>query len=116
MEEYLDPTAIYHGAMGDLNRDQFIQFHNAMLTAFPDIQLTIEDQIAEGDKVVTRWRARGTHQGNFQDIAPTNREVVITGIIISRIEGGKDVESWEEVNLLGLMQQLGAPRSPAENP
>ena len=115
VEEYLDPTAIYHGPMGDLNKAQFIQFHNAMLTAFPDVQLTIEDQIAEGDKVVTRWRARGTHKGNFQGIAPTDMEVVITGIIISRMEGGRDVESWEEVNLLGLMQQLGALRPPGEN-
>ena len=115
VEEYLDSTAIYHGPMGDLNKAQFIQFHNAMLTAFPDVQLTIEDQIAEGDKVVTRWRARGTHKGNFQGIAPTHMEVVITGIIISHMEGGRDVESWEELNLLGLMQQLRELRPPGEN-
>jgi steroid delta-isomerase-like uncharacterized protein len=115
VDEYLASTAIYHGPMGDLSKDQFIEFHNAMLTAFPDVQLTIEDQIAEGDKVVTRWTARGTHKGNFQGIAPTDREVVITGIIISRIEGGKEVESWEELNLLGLMQQLATLQSPGEN-
>jgi steroid delta-isomerase-like uncharacterized protein len=115
VEEYFASTAVYHGPMGDLSRDEFIQSHKAMLAAFPDLQLTIEDQVAEGDRVVTRWTARGTHEGDFQGIAPTGTEVVITGIVISRIEGGKEVEAWEELNLLGLMQQLGALPATGEN-
>ena len=108
VEGYLHPEYVFHGAMGDLNKEQFSQTHTAILAAFPDLELTIEDQIAEGDKVVMRWTGRGRHQGEFQGLAPTGKEVVITGITISRIEGGKEVEAWEEVNMLGLMQQLGA--------
>ena len=76
--------------------------------AFPDAQLTVEDQIAEGDRVVTRYTARGTHQGDFAGIPATGRQVTGTGITIDRIEGGKIVESWNEFNQLGLLQQLGA--------
>ncbi len=77
-------------------------------SAFPDAQLTIEDAIAEGDTVVTRWTGRGTHQGDFAGIPATGKQVTITGITIDRIEGGKIVESWNEYNQLGLLQQLGA--------
>ena len=112
VEGYLHPEYVFHGPMGDLNKEQFSQSHAAILAAFPDLELTIEDQIAEGDKVVMRWTGRGRHEGEFQGLAPTGKEVVITGITISRIEGGKEIEAWEEVNMLGLMQQLGAIPSP----
>jgi steroid delta-isomerase-like uncharacterized protein len=75
--------------------------------AFPDLQVTIEDLIAEGDKVATRVRFRGTHQGELEGIAPTGRRVESTGIIISRIEGGKIAEDWANFDDLGLMRQLG---------
>jgi steroid delta-isomerase-like uncharacterized protein len=77
-------------------------------SAFPDAQLTIEDLIAEGDKVVSRYTARGTHQGDFAGIPATGRQITATGITIDRIEGGKIVESWNEFNQFGLLQQLGA--------
>ena len=77
-------------------------------TAFPDAQVTVEDQIAEGDRVVTRYSARGTHQGDFAGIPATGREVTVSGIGIDRIEGGKIVESWNELNQLSMLQQLGA--------
>jgi steroid delta-isomerase-like uncharacterized protein len=77
-------------------------------SAFPDAQLTIEDLIAEGDKVVSRYTARGTHQGDFGGIPPTGKQVTVTGVTIDRIQGGKIVESWNEFNQLGLLQQLGA--------
>jgi steroid delta-isomerase-like uncharacterized protein len=76
-------------------------------SAFPDAQLTVEDQIAEGDRVVTRYTARGTHQGDFAGVPPTGRQVTVTGITIDRIENGKLVESWNELNQLGMLQQLG---------
>ena len=75
--------------------------------AFPDLQVTIEDLIAEGDKVATRVRFRGTHQGELEGMAPTGRRVESTGIIISRIEGGKIAEDWANFDDLGMMQQLG---------
>ena len=76
--------------------------------AFPDLQVTIEELIAEGDKVAARVRFRGTHQGELEGIAPTGRRVESTGIVISRIEGGKIAEDWANFDDLGLMRQLGA--------
>ena len=76
--------------------------HAAVMAAFPDLQLTIESQVAEDDKVVMRWTGRGRHEGEFQGVAPTGKEVTITGITISRIEGDREIEDWEEVNMLGL--------------
>jgi predicted ester cyclase len=72
------------------------------------LQVTIEDLIAEGDRVAARVRFRGTHQGKLESIAPTGRRVESTGIIISRIEGGKIAEDWANFDDLGLMRQLGA--------
>jgi steroid delta-isomerase-like uncharacterized protein len=77
-------------------------------TAFPDATVTVDDQIAEGDKVVTRYTARGTHQGDFAGMPATGRQFTSTGITIDRIEGGKIVESWNEFNQFALLQQLGA--------
>ena len=76
--------------------------------AFPDCQITIEDQIAEGDKVASRATMRGTHRGAFMGIAPTAKHVTFTGITIARVEEGKFAEVWQDVDALGLMQQLGA--------
>jgi predicted ester cyclase len=76
-------------------------------TAFPNIHVTIEDQIAEGDKVVTRWTGHGTHQGELMGIPPTNKAVTVTGIAIDRIVAGKIVEHWENFDQLGMLVQLG---------
>ena len=75
---------------------------------FPDVISTIEDLIAEGDKVVARWRSRATHQGEYMGIPPTGKEVEFTGISFYRIEGGKIAESWTVEDQLGLMRQIGA--------
>ena len=69
---------------------------------------TIEDIIAEGDKVVARWRSRATHQGNYMDIPPTGNRIEFTGISVYRIEGGKIAESWSVEDEYGLMAQIGA--------
>lgn len=76
--------------------------------AFPDLRITVEDLVAEGDKVLTCWTARGTHQGEFMGIPPSGNRVEFTGISIDRIEGGKFVESWSNYDALGMMQQIGA--------
>jgi predicted ester cyclase len=76
--------------------------------AFPDIAHTIEDQVAEGDKVVTRLRAHATHKGELMGIPPTGEEVTIEGISIWRIANGKIKECWVNYDALGLLQQLGA--------
>jgi steroid delta-isomerase-like uncharacterized protein len=75
--------------------------------AFPDLRLTIEQQLAEGEYVTTRWSARGTHQGNLMGMAPTGKQATVTGITIDRIVDGRFVESWTNWDTLGLMQQLG---------
>jgi steroid delta-isomerase-like uncharacterized protein len=82
--------------------------------AFPDARITVEDQVAEGDRVVTRWSARGTHQGELLGVAPTGNQVEITGISISRIEDGKIAEDWINYDALGMMQQIGAIPSPGQ--
>ena len=88
--------------------DTFKQLVSGMLTAFPDLHVTVEDLIAEGDKVVFRQTWRGTHQGAFQGIRPTGKQVTFTGIAICRIVGGKIAEEWAVHDDLGLMQRLGA--------
>ena len=84
--------------------------------AFPDLRVTVEDVIAEGDKVAARLRFRGTHRGELDGIAPTGRRVDCTGIVISRMEGGKIAEDWANFDDLGMKQQLGAVSKPGQRP
>lgn len=84
----------------------------AYRTAFPDLHFTIEDQVAEGDLVATRWTATGTHQGDLLGIAPTGRAVRTTGISIVRLAEGRLQEAWVSWELAGLMQQLGVAAEP----
>ena len=88
------------------------QFWATLREAFPDMCFTIEAQVAEGDRVVTRWTARATHKGEFQGIPPTGKQVCVTGIDIDRIVNGKNVETWTNMDELGLLQQLGALPAP----
>jgi predicted ester cyclase len=85
----------------------------ALRAAFPDTVHLIEEQIAEGDKVVTRLRGRATFTGEILGIPPTGEAVEITGIAIHRIAEGKLVEHWANADQLGLLQQLGALPTPA---
>ncbi|MEZ4570401.1 MAG: ester cyclase [Thermomicrobiales bacterium] len=75
----------------------------------------IDDHIAEGDRVVTRWSAQGTPEGTFQGIPPTGKQVTLTGIDIDRIAGGKIVECWMNLDELGLLQQLGVIPEPGSD-
>ena len=81
-------------------------------SAVPDLTYTVEDQIAEGEKVVTRYTVSGTHQGEFFGVAPTGERITMSGISIDRFESGKIVEEWPEYDLLGVMRQLGAVPAP----
>ena len=76
--------------------------------AFADLRSVEEDYVAGGDKVVYRWRVRGTHRGAFAGVPPTGREVEFSGIEIVRLAGGRIVEHWDEIDALGLLRQLGA--------
>jgi predicted ester cyclase len=82
---------------------------------FPDVVSTIEDLIAEGNKIVARWRSHATHQGEYMGIPPSGKEVEFTGISVYRIEAGKIAESWNVEDQLGLMQQRGAIPEPEQS-
>jgi len=84
------------------------------LAGFPGGAITVDDQIAEGDKVATRWTGRGTHTGEIAGIAPTGRDVTVSGLTISRLENGMVVEEWTTWDTLGMLIQLGAVPAPAQ--
>ena len=88
-------------------RDGFKQRVQMIRTAFPDWEMTADEMLGEGDRVVTRWRARGTHRGSFRGIPATGKKIEVTGIAIDRVLDGKRVEGWVEWDMLGLLQQLG---------
>jgi len=83
------------------------------IAGFPGGSITVDEQIAEGDKVATRWTGRGTHGGEVAGIAPTGKDVTVSGLTISRFEGGMVVEDWTNWDTLGLLVQLGAIPEPA---
>lgn len=109
-DELLVSDYVYHmsGRPKPLTREETEQFARAVSAAFPDGRTTIEDMIAEGDKVVTRYTSRGTHKGEFMGIPASGKEIVVTGICISRIAEGKIAEDWEEFSGVSFLQQLGA--------
>lgn len=114
-DELLDADFVGHAGPDETRGLEGVKrFMSNFRSAFPDLQVTIEDQIAEGNKVVTRWTARGTHEGEFRGIASTGKQVVITGITIQRIAGGKIVEGWGNWEALGMMQQLGVVPPPGQ--
>jgi steroid delta-isomerase-like uncharacterized protein len=94
-----------HGADGLAGMKKTIALNRG---AFPDIEITVEDQIAEGDRVATRWSASMTHEGELMGAPPSGRQASITGITIDRFEDGKIVEAWRNMDTLGLLTGIGA--------
>jgi len=88
--------------------EAYRQLGAAYFSAFPDIHFTIEDMLAEEDKVVIRYTTRATHRGELMGILPTGKQVTVSGISIYRIASGKIVEEWDSYDNLGVMQQLGS--------
>lgn len=93
-------------------RAEYKQTIERLRTAFPDLTLTVEDNIAEGDKVVSRVIFRGTHEGDFQGFDPTGRSVQFETIVINRFENEELAEAWVQADVLGVMQQLGIVEGP----
>ena len=115
VDELFAPTYVVHmPGTPPLDRAGHKHFIAGMQSAFADVQSVTEDLIAESDKVGWRWTFRGTQRGEFQGIPPTGKQVTLTGMSILRFEGGKVVESWHNVDTLGLMQQLGVITAPAQ--
>lgn len=108
VDQLFSPSHAFH-APGSPLLDREGHKHMIMhfQSAFPDGQNDTDEIVAEGDRVAHRWTYRGTHRGEFQGIPPTHKQVVLTGISIWRFEAGKVVESWHQLDALGLLQQLG---------
>jgi len=85
----------------------FKQFGSVYFTAFPDLRVIIEDQVAEGEMVVTRWTTHGTNSGSLFGMPATHKSATITGVTIDHIVVGKTVETWTNFDNLGMLQQLG---------
>ena len=110
IDELLAPEAVGHMERGDVHgRDEFRAARAALLGAFPDLRLTIEDTLADGNQVVVRWRVAGTHRGDHFGFAASQRAVNFRGITWLRFDGDELVEGWDAWNHGALMQALQAP-------
>jgi steroid delta-isomerase-like uncharacterized protein len=112
IDELLAPDFDSHPVPSDMpaapGREGQKQVITAYRNAFDGTRLEIEDQIAEGDRVVTRWTARGRHTGDLMGMPPSGRDVSVSGVFINRVVNGKIVEGWGNFDALGMLQQIGA--------
>jgi steroid delta-isomerase-like uncharacterized protein len=111
IDEMASPDVIGHGQAQhatDIGLREFKPFVQALRSAFPDMKVTIDYVIEQGDKVVARWTSTMTHRGEFLGIAPTGKKATITGTTTQRISGGKIVEGWDNWDQLGLLVQIWA--------
>ena len=116
-KELLAPNYVYYfpsRSTKPISREESIEFGKMMHNAFPDVTFSIEEMIAVGDKVISRFIERATHEGEFQGIPATGNKIEVSGITIMRIENGKVVEEREEYDSLGEMWQLGMELKPKE--
>ncbi len=109
-DELISPDITFRGSLGVAVKglDGFKQYVNLVRAAFPDFHNTIEESIAEGDKVVARLTYSGTHRGKLWGIAPTGRQITYAGVAIFRVVQGKVQEGWVLGDTLALLRQLGA--------
>ena len=116
IDELFTTDFVRHGPTGTEGEVRGLEGFKALVgtyrSALPDLRVPIEDLIAEGDRVVTRWRAHGTHQGELMGNAPTGNRASVSGILIDRISGGKIEEEWVDYDTLHLMQQIGGVPQP----
>ena len=117
IDELVAPDYVHHDVLspdqtGIKAYKQFVDFYH---NAFPDIRFNIEDEISNGDRVVIRWTVTGTHNGDLPGLPPAGRPISVTGITIGRLSDGKFVESWNNWDALGMMQQLGAVSAEAKS-
>jgi steroid delta-isomerase-like uncharacterized protein len=108
MEEFLALSHVHHSPTGDTKLEETTKFYNMVFTAFPDLNYSIDDVVAEGDKVVLRLTSSATHKGAFQGIPATGKKIRFKGVDIFRVAGSKITDEWSFPDVLGLMQQLGA--------
>ena len=109
-DESFAPNCVIHMAGApepNLSVEAFKQLVSGLLSAFPDLQITVVDQIVLGDKVATRWVAEGTHDGPLGDAQPTGKRAKFEGLILDHMMGDKVIERWEQWDQMGMLQQLG---------
>ncbi len=106
-KELLAPDFVAHLLEGPQNRELFLQHNNVFNVAFSGRQISVEDLIAEGDKVMARIIWSGIHSGDFQGLPPTGKNIVISAFIVERIKDDKAVEHWSLFDQRSMMQQLG---------
>ena len=118
IDELFSPDYVEHRPVPGMppTRDGFKQLASMFWSGLPDGRIDVEDQVAEGDMVVTRWTSRATHTGELMQIAPTGKQVVVAGIHINRVVDGKLVQSWVQFDQLGMLQQLGVVPAPGQAP
>lgn len=110
VRELLAPAALCHMEGAELvGPEQFLQARTALLEAFPDMRVTVEATLAEGNEVVVRWAARGTHRGDGLGMPASRRDASFRGITWLRFANGQIVEGWDSWNLGKLLQELAAP-------
>jgi len=115
LDELMTSDVIYHGTSMEMNGiEEYKQVYNIYLSAFHDTQTTVEDLIAEGDKVMTRVTTRGTHKGELEGIPPTGKTFTSSFFTVFRLVDGKIAEEWEILDELGMMMQLGMELKPKE--
>jgi steroid delta-isomerase-like uncharacterized protein len=109
IDEGCAPNLVYHSGSGEdvHGLKAYKQFFGEFFDAFPDQHITLDDIVAEGDKVVTRYLLAGTHKGKYMGIPATSKKVTISVIEIDRVARGKIIEEWVKYDTLGFMQQLG---------
>jgi steroid delta-isomerase-like uncharacterized protein len=109
VDAVLSPHFVSHdwpeGARGP---QAFREYYSAIRAAVPDARYVVDELIAEGDRVVVRWRLLGTHQGAFRGLAPTGRAITLKGVAVYRLEDGKLMERWVVSDLYGMLAEVGA--------
>lgn len=106
--QLLDSSFVSHLSDGSgAGAEAYAAAVDATFAAFPGLAVTVHDQVAEDDKVVTRWSAAGTHHGDFAGVPASGRVITVTGIHIHRVRDGRLAGHWEELNMLGVLRQLG---------
>lgn len=107
-DDFIDLDLVNHTMGGGLDREKWLEFDKALLTACPDLELVVKEQIMEGNKVVTHWAFKGTHTGGFMDMAATGKVIRLAGVSIDAIENGKIKEHVAMADFTGLMGQFSS--------
>lgn len=114
IDDYFAEDFVSHNPVaGEIHGpEEYKEFVSMFRAAFPDMEVSIEDQLSEGEKVVERHTVRGTHEGELLGIEPTGKEIAVEGVVIVRFEDGKVAEEWAHGDMMGLLEQLGVVEAP----